>query len=100
MLVLNRHEGETIVIGDPRDPVLTITVTRIRHTDVRIGVECGKGLDGLEINRGEIAERIIAERGPLLSPGLDGDAMTRRTVRPGHSQRINNSTGANDRPAL
>ena len=57
MLVLSRKAGEKIQIG--RD--ITVTVTRISETAVRIGIEAPHNV---RIDRTEIVERAVDTRVP------------------------------------
>lgn len=56
MLVLTRHTGESVMIGDN----VTVTVLGIRGNQVRIGVNAPKDVP---VHREEIAERIAAQGG-------------------------------------
>ena len=55
MLILTRHAGESIFIGDD----IKITVLEISKSQVRIGIEAPKTI---EVDREEIRERKNRER--------------------------------------
>jgi len=56
MLVLTRHSGETIKIGDD----IEVIVLGVKGNQIRLGI---KAPDDVEIHREEIYERIQQERG-------------------------------------
>jgi carbon storage regulator CsrA len=58
MLVLTRKLDETIVIGDPANPIATISVKALDGYRVRLGIEADRKL---RVYRGELATRVIAE---------------------------------------
>jgi carbon storage regulator len=55
MLVLTRHECESIKIGDE----VTVTVLDVRGNNVRIGVDAPRSVP---VHRREIYERILSDR--------------------------------------
>lgn len=55
MLVLSRHKGESVMIGDD----VTVVVVEIRGDKVRLGFEAPKGLP---VHRREIYDKIQKER--------------------------------------
>lgn len=59
MLVVSRKKGETIVIGDPENPIATVMIVDIRGDKVRLGIEAERSVN---IHRQEIADAILAER--------------------------------------
>lgn len=60
MLVLTRHTGDAIMIGDE----VTITVLGIKGHQVRIGIQAPRDV---AVNRKEVHDRI---QGELLAEGL------------------------------
>lgn len=56
MLILTRHVGETVMIGND----VTVTVLGVRGNQVRIGVNAPKDV---AVHREEIYERIANEQG-------------------------------------
>jgi len=62
MLVLSRHERETIKIGDD----ITITVLHIKGDKIAIGIDAPKKVP---VHRGEVYDKIVEHEG---------------TIRPGH----------------
>lgn len=54
MLVLSRHQGDTIVIGD-----IVITITEIKGNRVRVGVDAP---EEIKIYRGEVLAKIQADQ--------------------------------------
>jgi len=58
MLIINRREGEEIVIGDPRAPLGIIRIASINGSQVKVALEFPKEIP---VNRREIAEEIINE---------------------------------------
>lgn len=59
MLVLSRRRDESIVIGDPLNPIGEITIVDIRGDKVRVGCTFPANVT---VNRKEIAEQIKAEK--------------------------------------
>lgn len=55
MLILTRHPGQTIMIGDE----VSITVTHVKGTQVRLAVRAPKDI---EVHREEIYQRIQREK--------------------------------------
>ncbi len=55
MLILTRHVGETLMIGDE----VTVTVLGVKGNQVRIGVDAPRGVG---IHREEIYEQIQHEK--------------------------------------
>lgn len=53
MLVLSRLKDQKIVIGDPRNPLATITVVRLMKDRVRIGIDAPPSV---QVHREEIAQ--------------------------------------------
>ena len=63
MLILTRREGESVRIGED----VTVTVLRVKGSQVRIGVNAPKDV---AVQREEIAERIRADAtGEVEVPG-------------------------------
>jgi len=52
MLVITRTKDKKIVIGDPKKPIGTITITSVKRGRVRVACDFPKDV---EVNRGEIA---------------------------------------------
>lgn len=68
MLVLSRHEGEEIVIGDN----ITVRVTEIKGDSVRLAINAPREI---KVHRGEVYRAIIeanqqAAHAPVLPPEL------------------------------
>jgi carbon storage regulator len=61
MLILTRHVGETVMIGED----VTVTVLGTKGTQVRIGVNAPKSIP---VHREEIYERIKQEQSPSAPP--------------------------------
>ena len=59
MLVLSRKKNESLIIGDPDNPIARVTVIEIRGDKVRIGIEAEASIS---VHRKEIADEILAER--------------------------------------
>ena len=57
MLVLTRHRGESIMIGDE----VTVTVLGVKGNQVRVGINAPKHV---AVHREEIYERIKREQSP------------------------------------
>lgn len=57
MLVLTRLEDETIVIGDPANPIAVVTVVSVRGEKVRIGIQAAREIP---VHRGEVAAAMVA----------------------------------------
>ena len=57
MLVISRHEGEEVVIGDPRNPYGVVRVASIKGDRVRLAFSFPRHID---IHRREIADQIIS----------------------------------------
>lgn len=55
MLILTRHEGEAICIGDS----ITVKVLRVKGGEVRIGISAP---DDVSIHREEVFQRIRQQR--------------------------------------
>ena len=67
MLILTRHPGESIKIGND----VTVTVLGARHNQVRLGIEAPRSVP---VHREEIYQRIRASNVPLESSGpVDGN---------------------------
>ena len=73
MLILTRREGESVRIGDD----ITITVLRVKGSQVRLGVDAPKNVS---VQRGEISEDAGAAVAAAAttasageSPGIDHD---------------------------
>jgi carbon storage regulator len=65
MLILTRREGESVRIG----PDVTVTVLRVKGSQVRIGVDAPKDV---AVQRGEIVERMRADlAGAVGVTGVD-----------------------------
>ena len=56
MLILSRHVGESIIIGDE----VTVTVLSVKGNQVRIGIDAPKEVS---VHREEIYDRIKSEAG-------------------------------------
>lgn len=59
MLIITRHEGEEVVIGDPRSPIGVVRITDIRSDRVRIAFEFPREI---EVHRREVAQQILASQ--------------------------------------
>ena len=57
MLVISRHEGEEVVIGDPRNPYGVVRVASIKGDRVRLAFSFPRHID---IHRREVADQIIS----------------------------------------
>lgn len=57
MLVISRHEGEEVVIGDPSNPYGVVRVASIKGDRVRLAFSFPRHID---IHRREIADQIIS----------------------------------------
>lgn len=55
MLVITRHEGEEVVVGDPANPIGVVRVSWIKGDRVRLAFDFPRDID---IHRREIADRI------------------------------------------
>ena len=60
MLILTRHPGQSLIIGDNE---ITVTVLGIRNNQIRLGIEAPADV---AVHREEIYKRIKAESAPLL----------------------------------
>lgn len=60
MLILSRHVGETIYIGEG-DRRIQVTVLGVRGTHVRIGIDAPRDI---EVHREEVYERLREQRRP------------------------------------
>jgi carbon storage regulator CsrA len=60
MLVLTRRAGESIVIGDPARPIVTVLIVAISAERVRVGITASKEIP---VNRHQIAEEIVQSQG-------------------------------------
>lgn len=66
MLVLSRHVGETLTIGDN----IQITILSYDKKGVRLGIDAPKDI---EVHRLEIYQRIHPEHKKSPHPSLNGD---------------------------
>ena len=57
MLVISRHEGEEVVIGDPRNPYGVVRVASIKGDRVRLAFSFPRHI---EVHRREVADQIIS----------------------------------------
>ena len=57
MLVISRHEGEEVVIGDPSNPYGVVRVASIKGDRVRLAFSFPRHID---VHRREIADQIIS----------------------------------------
>ena len=57
MLVISRHEGEEVVIGDPRNPYGVVRVASIKGDRVRLAFSFPRHID---VHRREVADQIIS----------------------------------------
>ena len=57
MLVISRHEGEEVVIGDPSNPYGVVRVASIKGDRVRLAFSFPRHI---EVHRREIADQIIS----------------------------------------
>jgi len=65
MLVLTRHRGESIMIGDE----VTVTVLGVKGNQVRVGINAPKHV---AVHREEIYQRLKAEKLANISQGGNG----------------------------
>jgi carbon storage regulator len=65
MLILTRHLGESIMIGDE----VTVTILGVRRNQVRVGIDAPKHI---AVHREEIYQRIQAERLANISQTANG----------------------------
>ena len=75
MLILTRREGESVRIGED----ITITVLRVKGSQVRLGVDAPKNVS---VQRGESSEHVGAAvaapattASPGEAPGIDHDPL-------------------------
>ena len=66
MLILTRHLGESIMIGDE----VTVTILGVRGNHVRVGINAPKHI---AVHREEIYQRIQAERLANISQTANGE---------------------------
>jgi len=64
MLILTRRLGEKLIIGDD----IVITILDVNGNQVRLGINAPKNI---AVNRQEIYERILAEKGSVPSHALE-----------------------------
>ena len=57
MLVISRHEGEEVVIGDPRNPYGVVRVASIKGDRVKLAFSFPRHI---EVHRREVADQIIS----------------------------------------
>ncbi|MCH8825149.1 MAG: carbon storage regulator [Planctomycetes bacterium] len=57
MLVISRHEGEEVVIGDPSNPYGVVRVASIKGDRVRLAFSFPRHID---VHRREVADQIIS----------------------------------------
>ena len=67
MLILTRREGESVRIGDD----ITITVLRVKGSQVRLGVDAPKSVS---VQRGEISEHAGAALAAAATTASAGEA--------------------------
>jgi len=70
MLVIGRTAGQSIIIGDPKNPIGTVTIVRIKGKKVRLAFD----MRGVPIIRNELNKRTIVKvlQGPQGEPGPPG----------------------------
>ena len=73
MLVISRHEGEEVVIGDPRNPYGVVRVASIKGDRVRLAFSFPRHI---EVHRREVADQIIS-----------GEVDVVATIRPASGNR-------------
>ena len=59
MLIVQRREGEEVVIGDPANPLGTVKVVSVRGDRVKIAFVFPREI---EVNRREVAEQILTSK--------------------------------------
>ena len=57
MLVISRHEGEEVVIGDPSNPYGVVRIASIKGDRVRLAFSFPRHID---VHRREVADQIIS----------------------------------------
>ena len=72
MLILTRHLGESVMIGDE----VTVTILGVRGNQVRVGINAPKHI---AVHREEVYERIQAEKLENLS-NVGGGKLSLATV--------------------
>lgn len=59
MLIVQRREGEEVVIGDPANPLGTVKVVSVRGDRVKIAFVFPREV---EVHRREVADQILASK--------------------------------------
>lgn len=59
MLVITRRLEESLVIGDPRNPVGVVQIVSVKGDCVRLGITADTSV---AIHRAEVAEKVLKER--------------------------------------
>ena len=72
MLILTRHLGESVMIGDE----VTVTILGVRGSQVRVGINAPKHV---AVHREEVYERIKAQK-PENASGVGSDKLSLAAV--------------------
>lgn len=67
-LVISRTADESIVIGDPADPIAIVVVFETRGKKSRLAVKADRSTP---VHRSEVAEAILAQRATVTEEATD-----------------------------